>query len=241
MLLIKAYPCSLPKGITLRWLRSPCLEAQGDYTPPKTGEVLHKACSLASRLKRPCVIKYAPMLPLGSYQARFHMKPHFYETPSHSPSAPHPYSRETDIRKLLSRSVMSNSLQPHGLQHARLPCPSLSPRVCSNHACWVSDAIKINEVIKIKPWGREQGGEGWRIDLKTYQWELSGTLEHQAAVPTPKHTTPLFLINRSWLHLRVKSPLLLSISPEARDGRVSQSGQWDVSRSLRADCLFLPN
>ena len=27
---------------------------------------------------------------------------------------------------------MSNSLQPHGLQHTRLPCPSLSPRVYSN-------------------------------------------------------------------------------------------------------------
>ena len=27
---------------------------------------------------------------------------------------------------------MSDSLWPHGLQHARLPCPSLSPRVCSN-------------------------------------------------------------------------------------------------------------
>ena len=27
---------------------------------------------------------------------------------------------------------MSNSLWPHGLQHARLPCPSLSPRVCSD-------------------------------------------------------------------------------------------------------------
>ena len=27
---------------------------------------------------------------------------------------------------------MSNSLWPHGLQHARLPCSSLSPRVCSN-------------------------------------------------------------------------------------------------------------
>ena len=24
------------------------------------------------------------------------------------------------------------TLPPHGLQHARLPCPSLSPRVCSN-------------------------------------------------------------------------------------------------------------
>ena len=31
---------------------------------------------------------------------------------------------------LFSRPVMSNSLQPHGLQHARPPCPSPSPRVC---------------------------------------------------------------------------------------------------------------
>ena len=27
---------------------------------------------------------------------------------------------------------VSDFLQPHGLQHPRLPCPSLSPRVCSN-------------------------------------------------------------------------------------------------------------
>ena len=31
-----------------------------------------------------------------------------------------------------SRSVIWDSLRPHGLQHARLPCPSLSPGVCSN-------------------------------------------------------------------------------------------------------------
>ena len=31
-----------------------------------------------------------------------------------------------------SRSVMSDSWQPHGLQHTRLPCPPLSPKVCSN-------------------------------------------------------------------------------------------------------------
>ena len=29
-------------------------------------------------------------------------------------------------------SVTSNSLRSHRLQHARLPCPSLSPRICSN-------------------------------------------------------------------------------------------------------------
>ena len=32
----------------------------------------------------------------------------------------------------LSHSVMSNSLQPHGLQHTRLICPSPTPRACSN-------------------------------------------------------------------------------------------------------------
>ena len=31
-----------------------------------------------------------------------------------------------------SYSVMSDSLQPHGLQHARLPCPSPTPGACSN-------------------------------------------------------------------------------------------------------------
>ena len=31
-----------------------------------------------------------------------------------------------------SCSVMSNSLRPHGLQHTRPPCPSPTPRACSN-------------------------------------------------------------------------------------------------------------
>ena len=33
---------------------------------------------------------------------------------------------------LFSCSVMSDSLQPHRLQHTRLPCPPLSSGVCSN-------------------------------------------------------------------------------------------------------------
>ena len=32
----------------------------------------------------------------------------------------------------VSHSVMSSSLQPHGLQHTRLPCPSPTPGVYSN-------------------------------------------------------------------------------------------------------------
>ena len=33
---------------------------------------------------------------------------------------------------LFSCSVVSDSLQLHGLQHARLPCPSVYPGICSN-------------------------------------------------------------------------------------------------------------
>ena len=48
-----------------------------------------------------------------------------------------------------SRSVMSNSLRPHGLQHARLPCPSPTPRACSN-SCpssrWYHPAISSSVI-----------------------------------------------------------------------------------------------
>ena len=41
------------------------------------------------------------------------------------------------MRLLFTCSVVSNSLQPHVLQHTRLPWPSLSPGVCS-HSCPLS-------------------------------------------------------------------------------------------------------
>ena len=48
-----------------------------------------------------------------------------------------------------SRSVVSNSLPPHALQHARLPCPSPMPRACSN-SCplsqWCHPTISSSDV-----------------------------------------------------------------------------------------------
>ena len=41
-----------------------------------------------------------------------------------------------------SCSVMSDSLWPHGLQHARPPCASPTPRIYSNSVHWVSDAFQ---------------------------------------------------------------------------------------------------
>ena len=55
---------------------------------------------------------------------------------------------------LFSRSVVSNSLQPHGLQHTRLPCPSLSLRVCSDSHplnLWCHPTIS-SSVIPFSSW-----------------------------------------------------------------------------------------
>ena len=49
-----------------------------------------------------------------------------------------------------SHSVMSHSLQPHGLQHVRLPCPLPSPRAFSN-SCplhrWCHPTITISSSV----------------------------------------------------------------------------------------------
>ena len=55
---------------------------------------------------------------------------------------------------LFSRSVVSDSLWPHGLQHARLPCPSPSPGVypssCPLH-WWCHPTISFS-VIPFSSW-----------------------------------------------------------------------------------------
>ena len=46
-----------------------------------------------------------------------------------------------------SCSVVSNSLRPHGLQHARLPSPPPPPGACLNSVHWVNDAIQPSHPV----------------------------------------------------------------------------------------------
>ena len=47
-----------------------------------------------------------------------------------------------------SCSVVSDSLRPHGLQHARLPCPSPTPlELAQTHVHRVSDAIQPSHLL----------------------------------------------------------------------------------------------
>ena len=48
----------------------------------------------------------------------------------------HTLSFNIQNQLLFSHAVTSDSLPPHGQQHTRLPCPSPSPRACSNSCLW---------------------------------------------------------------------------------------------------------
>ena len=60
---------------------------------------------------------------------------------------------------LFSHSVSSNSLWPHGLQYTQLPCPSPSPRSCSNscplsrwcHSTILSSVIAFSSCLQSFP------------------------------------------------------------------------------------------
>ena len=57
---------------------------------------------------------------------------------------------DVSILLLFSPPVMSDSLQPHGWQHSRRPCPSPSPRVCPS-SCpfhhWCHPAISSSYAV----------------------------------------------------------------------------------------------
>ena len=57
------------------------------------------------------------------------------------------YFLEEWMHLLFSCSVVSDSLWPRELQHARLACPSLSPRACSNSCSLSQDAIQPSHPI----------------------------------------------------------------------------------------------
>ena len=55
---------------------------------------------------------------------------------------------------LFSHPVMSNSLKPHGLEHARPPCPSPSPGVCPSSCSlhwWCHPAISSSDALFFCP------------------------------------------------------------------------------------------
>ena len=84
-----------------------------------------------------------------------------------------------------SCSIVSKSLQPHGLQHARLPCPSPTPRACSDlrpSSQWCHPTIS-SSVVPFPPafnLSQHQGLFKWVSSLHQVAKVLEFQLQHQS-------------------------------------------------------------
>ena len=97
---------------------------------------------------------------------------------------------------LFSCSVVSNSLWPQGLQHARFPCPSLSPRVCSN-SCQLSQWTSAS----VLPVNIQSFRIDW-FDLLAVQGTLKSLLQHHSLKTWIHSAQPSFWSNshiHTWL------------------------------------------
>ena len=86
-----------------------------------------------------------------------------------------------------SNSVVSHSLQPHGLQHARIPCPSSTPRAYSNscplsqwcHPTISSSVIPFSSCLQSFP----LSGSFLRSQLFTLGGQRNGTSASASVLP----------------------------------------------------------
>ena len=69
-------------------------------------------------------------------------------------------------------SVVSDSLQPHGVQHAKLPCPSSIPGAYSTSCPDQEGRRGSEEVVPGNIVGRIKGAK-YRFDLQYLTWDFS--------------------------------------------------------------------
>ena len=97
----------------------------------------------------------------------------------------HPHPKRGLLLLLFSCSVVSDSLWLHGRQHTRPPCPSPSPRVCSDSCllCWWC-YLTISSYVTPSPpplyLYQHQGLFQWAGSSHQVAKELELQLQHQS-------------------------------------------------------------
>ena len=138
---------------------------------------------------------------------------------------------------VFSHSVVSDSLWPRGLQHIRLPCPSLSPRVCSNSwlsSRWCHPTIS-SSVVPFSSCPQSLLASG---SFPVSQFFTSGGQSigfSASASVLPKNIQDWFPLGMIGLILQSKG-LLRDFSVCRTIYMVLITSQWDWS--LQGDCSF---
>ena len=129
-----------------------------------------------------------------------------------------------------SLSVVYSSLRPHGLQHARLPCPSPTPGACSN-SCplnWWCHPTMSPSVIPFSSCLQSFQHQG------LFKWvssshQVAKVLEFQLSISPSNEYSGLFSFRIDWFDLAIERTL-----------KSSPTSQFKSINSLALSFLYSP-
>ena len=127
-----------------------------------------------------------------------------------------------------SHSVMYNSLWSHGLQHARLSCPSPTPRACSN-SCPSSQWCHLSISSSVVPFSSCLQSFPASVSFPVSQFLASGS--QNVGVSTSALVLPMNI--QEWF------PLGLTSSISLQSKGLSSLLQHHSSTALTVWCIFL--
>ena len=135
------------------------------------------------------------------------------------------------LHLLFRHYIVSDSLWPHGLQHARLPCPSLSPRVCPSSWCLHSYLLILAGLAVV--WAVVCGGSRlalakWLCCRKGYPFKgpklgSCWTLRNESSEET---------------HVLTKQEILLGKGTQVESRNVREPRRTAVSHGLQSRVLW---
>ena len=149
---------------------------------------------------------------------------------------------------------MSSSLWPHGPQHARLPCPSLSPGVCSNscplsqlcHPIITSSVVPFSSCPQSFP---ASGSFSMKTDsLPLTTLSLQGTAQPREGPGTRPFSLVTFTSGEQarlekpenpWSHAPVYSPSFFKLTPPYLRNRTVPSLVFKLQRQLAQQPVLL--
>ena len=88
---------------------------------------------------------------------------------------------------------MSNPLQPHGLHRNRLPCPSLSPGVCSDFTSILSNHLILCQPLLLLP--------SIFLSIRAFSHQVARVLELQLQQYPSNEYSGLFSFRMDWFDL----------------------------------------
>ena len=109
-------------------------------------------------------------------------------------------------------SIMSDSLQPHGLQHARPPCPSPTPGAYSNSVHWVSEAIQpFHPLSSLSPLALNLSQHQGLFQGVHSSHQVAKVLEFSFSISPSNEYSGLISFRMDWLDLLAVQETLKSL------------------------------